>query len=776
MKIYVSSRVLQPGRSGGIVAYFLGVVEALATNAEHSDEFHLGLSVHGEEFDRVLPDSIQRHWLAGVDPAIQAESERALLGELKPDWVVYFVADPLNFYGQGEFRVATCIADLQHLHFPFFFPPNDRLARDRAFSDAVGFSDVIFTLSQFCQADLARTFDLADGAVSVVTPALRGRFLDGPASPAEIAQVRAKFKLPAEYAIFPGNFWPHKNHARLLEAFGPWWQNRPSAAVGGTPHLVLVGSAVERDAKLQELLTDGRRAGWLSTPGFVSNSDLHALMSAARCLVFPSLFEGFGIPILEAFAVGRPVASSNATSLPEVGGDLPHYFDPTDAEAMVAALENAWTQKIDTEFLDRARAQSARFQYRASGTALRHALGNVAARRAPRRAAEYHVSEEQPLVSIVTPSFQHAAFLRQCVESVLSQDYPRIEYAVFDGGSTDGSVEILRGYGERFHWESGPDGGQTHAINKGLRRARGQILAYLNSDDFLLPGAVSAVVKAWRLQPSVDVFYGKAHWADETGGFTSPYATRTFEAEAFRGDCFICQPACFWRRGTLERFGFFDERFQFAMDYEYWQRILAGGGLICFLDEFLACSRSHETTKTRTQRARVFKDIFASQWQLWGRMHPSWWLGLLHHLADERKGVWPALIPKKSSSRTRLADRLSRWVRNPLSRNGGSRRRQQHSGIYPDGWVAPESWIEVNLKQPTELSLAGSSPTANDVRVLVGGKKLCQAQAKAGEPFRLAWRLEGGNHRIQIRSGQSRGRGTDRETAFQLTATNLFLY
>src|SRR4051812_14921682 len=102
----------------------------------------------------------------------------------------------------------------------------------------------------------------------------------------------------------------------------------------------------------------------------------------------------------------------------------------------------------------------------------------------------------QPLVSIVTPSFQQGEYLRACIESVLGQDYPRIEYQVCDGGSTDGSVDILRSYGDRFSWTSGRDGGQAAAINAGLRRARGEIVAFLNSDDVLLPGAVSSAVKA----------------------------------------------------------------------------------------------------------------------------------------------------------------------------------------------------------------------------------------------------------------------------------------
>ena len=779
MRIYFSSRVLQPKRSGGIVAYFLGVVEAIVARADSPDEIHLGLTLHGGEFGKALPHPVQHHWLAGLAPNLQAESERTLIDRLKPDWVVYFVADPLNYYGDGEFKVATCVADLQHLHYPYFFPPADRLARDEAFSSAIGFSDLVFTLSHFCRQDIAQAFALTESEIRVVSPALRGLFLGGPAPASEIAQARKHFSLPAHFAIFPGNFWPHKNHARLLRAFSQWHRNGKSQrdpAAGSAPHLVLVGSPVERDPKLQALLRDGSRERWLSTLGFVSEPELHALISGARCLVFSSLFEGFGIPVLEALAMGRPVACSRSTSLPEVGGDLPHYFDPEDEDSMLAALQAAWAQKSDGEFRRRADAQVKPFRYAHSGARLRQALEDFAGPRAPHRAVEYGAVDELPLVSIVTPSFQHAAFLRQCIESVLGQDYPKLEYAVFDGGSTDGSVEILRGYGDRFHWESGPDGGQTHAINKGLRRARGQILAYLNSDDFLLPGAVSAVVKAWRLNPSVDVFYGKAHWTDEHGAFTSPYPTRPFESDALRADCFICQPATFWRRRVLERFGLFDERFQYAMDYEYWQRILAGGGLISFLDQFLACSRAHDATKTQTQRGRVFKDIFSSQWRLWGCIHRDWWLGLLHHLVNERRGVWSRLIPSKRTARLRLADRLSRLLRKPFASPVRGRTRRRQGGFFPDGWVAPTCWIDLNLQKPTELTLEGTSPTANEIRVTAGGRERCRVQTQAGESFRLAWQLSRGRYRIYIRATGMRRPGQETPTAFQVKSTNLFLH
>src|SRR5438552_606700 len=164
----------------------------------------------------------------------------------------------------------------------------------------------------------------------------------------------------------------------------------------------------------------------------------------------------------------------------------------------------------------------------------------------------------EPLVSIVTPSFNQGRFLRRTIDSVLCQEYPRIEYIVVDGGSTDDSVDILRSYGDGFAWISEPDRGQSDAINKGFARCHGTIHAYVNSDDILCPGAIRTVVAHFDAHPEWDALYGDAHNIGADDAVLGRYPTAEYDFDRLLQNCFICQPAAFWRARIAERVGPFD--------------------------------------------------------------------------------------------------------------------------------------------------------------------------------------------------------------------------
>ncbi len=222
----------------------------------------------------------------------------------------------------------------------------------------------------------------------------------------------------------------------------------------------------------------------------------------------------------------------------------------------------------------------------------------------------------RPLVSIVTPSFNQAAFLEQTILSVIQQDYSPIEYLIIDGGSTDGSQEIIRRYENHLgYWESQADDGQANAINKGLRRAKGEILGWLNSDDVLAPGAIRRAMKVFRQFPEIDVVYGHLERIDETGCVIDtpvlPKDKVVFDKKHVIGECLVNQPGALWRRKAMEKVGLLDESLHFVMDYEYWIRMALSGARFFRLEEKVAFFRLSPESKTVSQSSRMAEEQMA---------------------------------------------------------------------------------------------------------------------------------------------------------------------
>jgi glycosyltransferase involved in cell wall biosynthesis len=216
-----------------------------------------------------------------------------------------------------------------------------------------------------------------------------------------------------------------------------------------------------------------------------------------------------------------------------------------------------------------------------------------------------------PLVSIVTPSFNQGRFLRLTVDSILCQTYPHVQAIVIDGGSTDQSIDILRGYGDRLTWTSEPDRGQAHALNKGFARAGGAILAYLNSDDVLAAGAVEKVVTYFLEHPAWDLLYGRANYIDADGRVVGAYPTAPYTFRRLVEDNCLCQPAVFWRADLARRVGPMDEHLHCCMDYDYWLRAARAGGRFAAVEDLLAYSRVHAEAKTLTCRLQVYQESIA---------------------------------------------------------------------------------------------------------------------------------------------------------------------
>ena len=214
------------------------------------------------------------------------------------------------------------------------------------------------------------------------------------------------------------------------------------------------------------------------------------------------------------------------------------------------------------------------------------------------------------LVSAVTPSFNQSAYLEQAIRSVLEQDYPDVEYMVMDGASTDGSVDIIRKYSSRLvYWASEKDSGQADAINKGMRRVRGEIVAWLNSDDYYLPGAIKSAVTALESNPQAVMVYGNMLAVDQTGQTINQLRYRQLTLEDLLCFQIVGQPAVFMRRAAFEKAGGLDLNFHFMLDHQLWIKLAAQGSIV-HVNQTWSAARYHPLAKNRLKAAEFGREAF----------------------------------------------------------------------------------------------------------------------------------------------------------------------
>lgn len=214
-------------------------------------------------------------------------------------------------------------------------------------------------------------------------------------------------------------------------------------------------------------------------------------------------------------------------------------------------------------------------------------------------------------VSIITPSFNQARFLEATLRSVLEQDYPRIEYLIVDGGSTDGSREIIQKYEDKLAWwVSEPDQGQTDALNKGFARATGEIFAWLNSDDTYNPGVISAAAKFLQENPQIGMVYAETNFIDENDRLIGRFpAAQTDLARLRRGYVHIPQQAAFFRASLWKQVGPLDPAFYFAMDYDLWLRLARLAPFAYLPGQVWANFRLHSSGKTIAADDRCWPEM-----------------------------------------------------------------------------------------------------------------------------------------------------------------------
>lgn len=260
-----------------------------------------------------------------------------------------------------------------------------------------------------------------------------------------------------------------------------------------------------------------------------------------------------------------------------------------------------------------------------------------------------------PKISIITPSFNQGIYLEECIRSILDQGYPDLEYFIIDGGSSDDSVQIIQKYADRLTgWVSERDRGQSDAINKGLRQASGELVTWLNADDFYLPEALQAVAQAYQQNPQAPFYFGDGLRVDEQGEKKQnffPDGMVLFDRGALiHGLNYILQPAAFIRRAALEKAGYLDMNLHYGMDTDLWIRLSVQGEPVA-IRSVLAASREHESSKTATGSFKRLEEL-----RLLAEKHSGmpvtpgylcYFLDTLERFTREQEGTYPAWYREK---------------------------------------------------------------------------------------------------------------------------------
>lgn len=344
-----------------------------------------------------------------------------------------------------------------------------------------------------------------------------------------------------------------------------------------------------------------------------------------------------------------------------------------------------------------------------------------------------------PSVTVVTPSYNQGGFIRATIESVLSQNYPNLEYIIMDGGSTDETASVVKDYASRLVFISEKDRGQSHAINKGFRMARGSILSWLNSDDLYLPGAIRAAIDGWTQNPSAGAVYGEGYLIDREGQTTSRFpCTEPFNLwKLVHLSDYVLQQTVYFRKDVLDRVGYLDEDLHFTMDWDILIRI----GMqypLHYVPAFMGCLREYPEAKSfagGARRAREIRDML--------RRHTLKRLpeGYIVYGLDTYQQLWCNRLQQVFGR----AKPIERVLQSAIRFGAGTiigRTVRDSQGLYSDGWAARVLHYMLPPDEHAAFMIEGSLPdwralAGQVLRVVANGRWLGDLRVPVGD-FQLS--------------------------------------
>ena len=660
-------------RSGGIFQYALRLISALAEFTEIDIVALIGPTGVGL-FDHLKDPKHFRVILLD-----DSETLRAVIQSEAVD----VVHTPLQFHLNLTLSVPmiTTLHDLQHLHYPEFFTQEELDFRDTHYRKSAEFSERLIVSFEHVKEDITKSYNIPSEKIDVCPigmPVLKQ------VNQRRFDEVRGKYRLAKRYLLYPANTWRHKNHTGLLRALklvhDKYEMKIPLVCTGHKEDYYSEIKTVREELQLEQ---------FVHFTGYIPEEDMALILENATLVVIPTLYEAGSFPLMEAMVYEVPVICSRVTSLPDTLGNSKYLFDPNNIAEMAEKIaemlqndklmeenransrkrkmENSWEkavrhfvntyekavksfdQKRKISFYDNWRQNYEMLTSRkVDGLKRRHKQSEADRAARLEVIGKYDLKLREtiqrlnlshsvlPKISIITPSFNQAVFIERTIRSVIDQGYPNLEYIIIDGGSTDGTLEIIKRFEPHLsYWVSEPDSGQAEAINKGFSKATGDLVSWLNSDDTYTQGALWEWVKVVSQYPKTDIWMANVHnYIDENDHvFSVVENTYVSHAESVKywktGGIRVTQPSVFFRRKLLEDVKTIDPQLHYGLDYDFFLRLSRDHGIVIVSGKW-ANYRLHRQAKSGTSAGDGFYK-FIPEWHLvskrhWGRpWNLRWW-------------------------------------------------------------------------------------------------------------------------------------------------------